>query len=289
LWGTQTLGFDATDTSGIAQVTVAGSTGRVAYSAPACDFQLAQPCPELSSGMIGIDTTQLHDGQQTLALAVTNAAGNTTSVQTSPVVIDNNGPPPPTSVSLSPIAGSTTSAKLTWSAPTNPPEPVTGAQVQLCAATCGSAQAVSTSGTATVAVPGPGTFSIRLWLTDSAGRGSAAQAALANVSIPNATSGGGSGGDGGAKTPLSPLHLTTALHGRQLAVAVSGPKRDRITIKWTADIKGREVAHASRTVVLSSAGRVRVTWELGQATAKRATVHISASLGHDRPVTRTLG
>ena len=55
---------------------------------------------------------------------------------------------------------------LTWRDPANPPAPVARAMVQLCQATCGAAKSVDASGAARVTAPGPGNYSVRLWLID---------------------------------------------------------------------------------------------------------------------------
>lgn len=84
--------FNAADLSGISQVALDGPGGQLALQPQSCNYSQTQPCPELSSGSLDLNTTQLADGAQTLTLLVTNAAGNTTSVQSPTVVVDNNGP-----------------------------------------------------------------------------------------------------------------------------------------------------------------------------------------------------
>jgi hypothetical protein len=176
--------FNAADLSGISQVALDGSDGQLALQPQSCDYSQTQPCPELSSGSLELNTTQLADGAQTLTLLVTNAAGNTTSVQSPTIVVDNNGPPAPSSLTATPVGGGTNAVELSWSDPANPPQPVSGAFVQLCQTACGAAMAVNGSGGAQVTAPGPGTYTIRLWLVDQAGRGSAANAATTAVTVP---------------------------------------------------------------------------------------------------------
>jgi hypothetical protein len=176
--------FNAADLSGISQVALDGPDGQLALQPQSCDYSQTQPCPELSNGSLALNTTQLHDGAQTLTLLVTNAAGNTTSVQSPTVVVDNNGPAAPSSLTATPVGGGSDAIELSWSDPTNPPQPISGAFVQLCQTACGAAIPVNGSGGAQVTAPGAGTYTIRLWLVDQAGRGSAANAATAAVTVP---------------------------------------------------------------------------------------------------------
>jgi len=157
VWGSEPLTFSASDLSGIFQVALDGPDGQVALQSGSCDYSQAQPCPQLPSGSIGLNTTQLHDGAQTLTLLVTNAAGNTTSVQSPPVIVDNNGPPAPTTVTATAVGAGSSAVDLSWSDPANPPQPVSGGFAQLCQTSCGDAIAISASGGAQIITPGPGT------------------------------------------------------------------------------------------------------------------------------------
>jgi hypothetical protein len=184
VWGSEPVTFNGADLSGISQVALDGPDGQLALQPQSCDYSQTQPCPDLSSGSLSLNTTQLHDGAQTLTLLVTNAAGNTTSVQSPTVVVDNSGPPAPSSLTATPVGDGSDAIELSWSDPVNPPQPVSGAFVQLCQAACGAAVAVNGSGGAQVTAPRPGTYTIRLWLVDQAGRGSAANAATTAVTVP---------------------------------------------------------------------------------------------------------
>ena len=186
MWGSAPLTFNASDLSGISQVALDGPGGQVAVQPESCDYSQTQPCPQLPSGSLSLNTAQLHDGAQTLTLLVTNAAGNTTSVQSPTVLVDNDGPPAPTSLTATAVGGGSDAVDLSWSDPANPPQPVSGAFAQLCQTSCRAAVAVNGSGGAQLTAPGPGTYTIRLWLVDQAGRGSAANAATTAVIVPPA-------------------------------------------------------------------------------------------------------
>ena len=79
--GTTSLTFNAGDVSGISQVAVAGPSGAVALQPESCNYTQTQPCPQLPQGSLSVNTTQLPDGPQQLDLFATNAAGNTTTIQ----------------------------------------------------------------------------------------------------------------------------------------------------------------------------------------------------------------
>ena len=105
VWGTQTVTFAASDPSGIAQIALDGAGGQVALQPQSCNYAQTQPCPDLPAGSVSVNTAMLADGTQTLSLLVTNAAGNTQTVQSPSIVVDNNGPPAPEQLAASPIAG----------------------------------------------------------------------------------------------------------------------------------------------------------------------------------------
>ena len=115
---------------------------------------------------LSLNITELHDGSHTLTLLVTKAAGNTTSAQSPPVVVDSNGPPVPSSLTATAVGGGSDAVDLSWSDPANPPQPVSGAFARLCQTSCGAAAAVNGSGGAQLTAPGPGTYTIRLWLAN---------------------------------------------------------------------------------------------------------------------------
>jgi hypothetical protein len=185
VWGSQPVTFSTSDPSGISQVALDGPDGQIALQPQSCDYSQTQPCPQLSSGSLELNTTDLHDGAQTLTLLVTNAAGNTATVQSPTVVVDNDGPTAPKSLTATAVGGGSDAIDLSWSDPANPPQPVSGAFAQLCQASCGADIAVNGSGGAQVTAPGPGTYTIRLWLVDQAGRGSAANATTTAVTVPS--------------------------------------------------------------------------------------------------------
>jgi hypothetical protein len=238
VWGTETVTFSASDPSGIEQVAVDGPAGQVALQPQSCNYSQTQPCPDLPSGSVSVNTTMLADGAQTLSLLVTNAAGNTETLQSPSVVVDNNGPPAPGQFSASTITGSATAVQLTWSDPLNPPEPVASAEAEVCQTTCGSPVALAATGSAQLPVPGAGTYGIRLWLIDSAGRGGPANAATASVTVP-------------AIPPPEPsLKLTHKLSAHKLTLTATVPKgvSGVVTFTLRAYHRSKRIALTKRSV-----------------------------------------
>ena len=186
--GTVPVTFDATDPSGIQDVQVLSGTGvRIADQQQACTFTQVQACPELTSGQVLVDTSQLPDGPEVVQLLLANAAGDTTVARGPSVVIDNRGPGAPLQLSATAASSSSNVIDLAWANPATPPQPIASAYVELCQATCGSPVQVSTSGAAQITAPAAGSYTVRLWLIDSAGKGGQGSAATTTVSVPAAT------------------------------------------------------------------------------------------------------
>ena len=163
--------FAASDPSGIQEQQVRSDTGQTLISAPqACDYGSTPPCPQQPAGALNVDTTRVADGAHTFSLVVTDAAANSLIATSPAVTVDNYGPPPPTLTAAARGAGSNVIA-LSWRNPPGPPAPISRAMVQLCQATCPPATSISASGAAQLTAPGPGMYSVRLWLLDTQGRG----------------------------------------------------------------------------------------------------------------------
>ena len=67
----------------------------VASTSNPCDFTLAQPCPQQPSGVLSIDTRRVADGPHTFSLVVVDAAGNTQSLTSPPLLVRNAAAAPP--------------------------------------------------------------------------------------------------------------------------------------------------------------------------------------------------
>ncbi len=265
--GTVPVTFAAQDASGIRELAVRADTGQTLVSAPQpCDFTVAPPCPQQPPGALNVDTTRVPDGPRRFTLVVTDAAGNEQLVSSPPVVVDNNGPPPPLALTATARGSGSNMIAVSWSNPPNSPAPITGAMAQLCQASCLAQTSIGAGGAAQLTAPGPGFYSVRLWLLDSAGRGGVHHAALASVTVPPAGL-------------ASRTKITAVLKGRQLRVGGPITVAGRVTVSWRSKVRGQTVGHGSRKVTIRN-HRLRVTFAIPRrARVTAATVRVAVRKG----------
>jgi hypothetical protein len=286
--GSVPVTFEASDPSGIASELVRSESGQtLIVASEACDFTSVQPCPQLPAGSLSVDTTRVADGPHSFSVVVTDAAGNSQDVSSPSVVVDNNGPPAPVGFSAKAAAGGSSNAiSLAWANPAGVPAPVTGAMAQLCQALCSAPVSVSASGAAQITAPGPGTFSVRLWLVDAQGRGGAQNAAIASVVVP----GGGVGtttapGEGSAPPGSTPgvktIHtvLAAAIKGRRMHVTgtMAAISHAAVNVSWRSRSFGRTLGSGSRVVTIHD-HKLVVTFTLSH-TARTGAVRVVARSG----------
>jgi hypothetical protein len=283
--GTVPLSIQASDPSGIEAVTVRDDAALGASVQESCDFTEAVPCTQLNPGQVNVETTRFPDGRAELSLVVTDAAGNTTVVTSPPLVIDNNGPAAPTSLTASPVGAGSDVVNLAWSDPANPPEPVTGAFAQLCQASCPPAVAVSPTGSAQIMAPGPGSYTVRLWLLDSAGKGGPQSAATTAVTV----SASKSSGNGGQGSGLHPLRITAHRRGVRLSVTADVPAGEHGPVSVHLDIpRGRRLVLAARREVRPSRDLARTVFVLSTRLARNVRLVLVASAAGARSARLTV-
>jgi hypothetical protein len=273
--GTVSVSFSGSDATGIREQAVQNDSGQTVLSRPnACDYTQQPPCPQSPNATLNVDTTRVADGPHTFRLVVTDTAGNSTVVNSPPVVVDNYGPPPPLGLIATARAGSDTIA-LTWTNPPTPPAPVTGAIAQLCRASCSAPVSVNAFGNVQVPAPGPGVYVVRVWLLDAAGRGGPHNAAVATVTVPSSAT------PPPPPPPPSgtPTRIVAILHGRQLRVSGPITVSGRVSVSWRSKIRGRTVGHGSRAVTIR-ANRLRVTFAIPRrARVAAATLRVAVRRG----------
>jgi hypothetical protein len=300
--GSESVTVSAQDVGGGVQRILLSADGNPVetYSA-SCDFTFAQPCP-LSTGAqtLTLPTTSLVDGAHTLTLVATDAAGNQSTVASEQVTVDNNPPPPPVGLAAIATQAGGSTFTVTWSDPAGQVAPITAATYQVCPASgsgaCSAPVAAPAAGPATVTVPGPGTWTLAVWLTNAAGNGSLANAAHTTLIVPpggagsggSGSSGSGGGGPGGGSpSSKTTVRVTETLHGRELVVHVSGSATGKVRVSYTGRYRGRTIACGAKTVALKH-GRLTATFRLSVRAAARATISVSAKLDHELAVTSTL-
>ncbi len=305
--GTEAVTTSAQDVGGgVQSITLSADGHPVATYSAACNFTFPQPCP-LSTGpqTLTLATQDLTDGTHTLTLAATDAAGNESTVASEQIAIDNNPPPPPVGLVAAATQAGGSTFTATWSDPLGQVAPITAAIYQVCPASgsgaCSAPAAAPAEGPAMVTVPGPGTWTLAVWLTNAADNGSPANAAHTTLTVPaGGASGGGSGGGGSGGSgsggsgsggshggSTATIHLSETLHGRELVVKVSGPVTGEVRVGFTGRLKGRTVASCAKTVALRH-GRLTTIFKLGPRTATHAAIRVSAKLDHELAVTSTL-
>jgi hypothetical protein len=179
--GEQPLNYDASDNVGVrrAETVVAGQAGRselrsCAFATPEQTFAEAVPCPN-GPGRIDVDTTDVADGTQMLAVRAYDTAGNVADSPTVAARIDNT---PPGRVDVGVEGGDTWRNRndfaVAW---VNPPEPdrapIAAAGFKLCSVSTGSCSRGEQVGADItrfgVPVPAPGEWTVSLWRRDVAG------------------------------------------------------------------------------------------------------------------------
>jgi Bacterial Ig-like domain len=173
--GSQSIGFEAADNTGIKTVQVAVAGASREEESRSCDYTQRIPCPS-GPGQLALETQHLPEGTQQLHLTATDAAGNTAESAPIAVRIDNT---PPGAVPVSVEGGEAwrnhDSFALGWQ---NPPEedraPIVAADWRICRVGGGECQTGTASGPSIstvggLAVPGPGEWEAQIWRQDAAG------------------------------------------------------------------------------------------------------------------------
>jgi len=146
-----------------------------------------QPCPLGPSGTAAIDTTRLSDGRHGIRHCVTDFARNVGCTPEMTIAIDNNPPAHPRGAGISGGEGwrRVNDFDLSWSNPDQgPASPIWGAYWRVTGPGYDTGSrlipGLGVAALPNLSVPGPGRYTLRLWLRDEAGNESAATA----VEIP---------------------------------------------------------------------------------------------------------
>jgi hypothetical protein len=289
--GTESVTVDAQDVGGgVGEITLSADGKAAEIYTAACDYTFAQPCPT-STGLqtLTLPTAQLSDGNHTLTLVATDAAGNLSTMATREITVENNPPPAPLDVKATPIQANSSSFTVTWADPPNQIAPITGALYQVCPATspapCSTPLPALATGPAAVTVPGPGSWTIAVWLTNAAGNTNPANAGRSSVTVRAATS-DNPGGTGHSTTSTPTIHVSGTVHHRQLILHVTGPVNGRVRVSFTGRLRGKIIAFAAKTTTLKR-GHLTTIFRIGPQTAARALIRVTAKLGYAHGVTTT--
>jgi len=137
-----------------------------------CDFLRPRPCVDVVPGGLGLNTATLPDGAHQMRVEAVDAAGNVGSVHHE-IHVDNHPPAKPDGLALEGGEGwrSVNDFAVRWSNPRGQAAPIARARYRLC----GESGCIDDSrdgegiGSLRLPVPGPGMYSLRVWLEDAAG------------------------------------------------------------------------------------------------------------------------
>lgn len=178
LSGRQTLGFDASDASGISASSISVDGRVLTQKSYACDFTLAAPCPaglqDESLATDGFGT----DGPHVVTLSATDAAGNTATASRTDY-IDNTAPDAPQNIAVEGGDGwhQANGFNISWSLASSAANgaPIVGAGWELCPADVsqpcrdGRTDGANITALKDFRLPQPGAYNLRVWLVDAAG------------------------------------------------------------------------------------------------------------------------
>jgi hypothetical protein len=173
--GSQTLGYEASDNTGVKEVhAVIGNSSNGEYQSP-CDYTQRIPCPS-GPGQLRVETDHLSEGTQQLQLQATDAAGNQSESMPVTVRVDHTAPGAvPVAIEGGEDWRNRDAFALDW---TNASEgdraPIVAAHWRICRVgtqECheGTATGPSITAVGGLSVPGPGEWEGQVWRQDAAG------------------------------------------------------------------------------------------------------------------------
>ena len=185
--GQQTVSVNAGDNTGI-RVVRALVDGDARFSTPnalPCDYSHPLPCSNRDGVAVALNLSGLPDGEHALAAQAEDASGNPGTSPGQTINVDNTPPLAPTVPQLAGGPGfrKRNTFALSWSNPPQQFAPIAGARYRLCP----QGQPLSSNACKETSVaaaeinrlafqlPGPGAWTLRLWLYDAAGNASIEQ------------------------------------------------------------------------------------------------------------------
>jgi hypothetical protein len=139
-----------------------------------CNFTRPRPCVDVQPGGLAVDTGGLADGRHAIRIEAVDAAGNVAALER-PIDVDNTPPGKPSGFAVEGGAQwrSVNDFTVRWTNPGGQVAPIARAHYQLCReggpCSLGTAAADGITGLAGLSVPGPGSYTLRVWLEDAAG------------------------------------------------------------------------------------------------------------------------
>jgi hypothetical protein len=174
--GTESASFGGTDNTGISEADWFIDGRQQTFDRGACDYSRPLPCSDMPADtQHGVNTSAVRDGQHQLEAVVKDAAGNQATAGPINLNVDTTPPAAPGGLTAAPAGDGSFTAS--WANPDSQFAPITKAHYQLCpagagAGPCQGEQTASGNNISSIAglhLPGPGTWSLAVWLEDAAG------------------------------------------------------------------------------------------------------------------------
>jgi hypothetical protein len=293
--GTLPLAVGSTDNTGIAATRVYADGSLIATVVRMCSYDRPRPCSDEPSGVVGLPTVGLADGEHGIEVAAVDAAGNETRVARPQALrVDNQAPAAPVGLASSAATSATNSFSPRWTLPADAGSPVVGARYQLCqSGSCGAVQdAPSLTGIDGLVLPAVGSAVLRVWLRDALGHEDptgAAAAVTLTYAPPPAPLPDAQPPFGGPTPPpdLKPPTVTkidaalriASVHrtGRRIAIrgTVSKKASGRVTVRFRLRLGSRTHTLTSHPKIAARAFRTTLTVPRSYAKARKGTATVS--------------
>lgn len=174
--GKQGVHLEASDNSGISDLSIVKDTDLPTVASNACDSTRPIPCPPGATDFVVDTSTMKPDGPHSVTFVARDAAGNASQVRRD-LLVDNTPPAAPDQLMVDGGDGWSRSNAFTvgWHNPfAGQGAPIAAAAYQLCPASGGPCQTGEREGTDItsldgLAVPDRGDWLLRVWLRDAAG------------------------------------------------------------------------------------------------------------------------
>jgi hypothetical protein len=247
-----------------------------------CDYSRRVPCTDLTArGSVAIATTGMPDGQHTVQIGATDAAGNFTAAATKTVTVDNHAPTAPTTTSPTQQTVSSPGATVSWQAPTGQAAPISNAHITVCgprACRFATQAAGPADGSAAVSLTdGYGLYSVLVYLEDAAGNANVNAVASWNVNFPNPRPAPGANPTPAPTQPTQPTQPQPTPTPVPVPVPLPAPAPAKTSPRLTA--ARPTVARDHRTITMKGT--------VASGTTGRVTIKATAKIhGRTRTVTK---
>ena len=265
--GTLALTAAASDNSGIRATQLLVDDLVRAESPRPCNFSRPAPCSDEPGAALALDTTALADGPHTLTVRALDAAQNPAS-RTRPalLLVDNNAPEAPIALRIPDGASSRSNNAWTleWNLPEDAGSPIVAARYSICPAgstsscTTARAEGPSIRRLPEFALPGPGTWDVRVWLEDETGQTDPARSSSATLTLQAPA--------GPPPTTTAPPTTSTSTSPPPPPITDTGSTPPPPLIKSSARLRLTRARRTSSTIAIAgttstlATGSIRVTY-----------------------------